>query len=402
VGMMTLEDDLERRKWPERPFEIRPSPSGKPSEREEMLSKATSEYDRAAYVTEGRVVMRHLGWKGVVKPIPPDESAVTSLAVDPKGRVVGATSGKRSHLFIYDPEVDRVVDLFTFDENSIAKNSVVVSKDGVVVAATRKGIGGRGLSRLVSFREDYRETLSWAPSNPAFESIDLPKKDEGIACLVYDDARNIVYGLTSNTGTFFTLDIESGSRKLVGPVDELGEFSECLAVGCDGHVYGGKRWGRLFEFDPEKGTIRQLELSIPSLAGRQLYNRVDAFAVDRSCGKVYGGGTADGVLFSFDPAVDKMVSLGKPTLQPRARAITVGRDHRVYGISGRVGGAAHLFKYDPAAGDLRDLGIPLAHSDQEWRGYEFDCMVTGSSGEIYMGESDRISHLFIYYPAIGP
>lgn len=399
--MMSLEDDLAKRKWPEPPFEIRPPSAGKPSEKEQMLGSAISEYDRSAYVREGRIVMRHLGWKGVVKPIPPGESAVTSLAVDPKGRVVGATSGQRSHLFIYDPEVDRVTDLCTFDEDSIAKGSVVVSKDGTVVAATRKEIGGLGSGKIVSFVTDYKETLTWGPSKPALESLDLPKKDEGIACLTYDEARNTAYGLTSTTGTFFTLDIESGSHRLIGPVDELGEFSDCLVVGCDGHVYGGKRWGQLFEFDPEKGAIRQLGLSIPSFAGRQLYNKVDAIALDRSSGKMYGGGTADGVLFLFEPAAGRVVSLGKPTSQPRTRAITVGRDGRIYGISGRVGGVAHLFKYDPTSGDLRDLGIPLAHSDQEWRGYEFDCMVTGSSGEIYMGESDRIGHLFIYYPAIG-
>jgi hypothetical protein len=398
---MSLEDDLSKRKWPAPPFEIRPPSEGKPSEKEVMLSSAISEYDRSAYVREGRIVMRQLGWKGVVKPIPPGESAVTSLVVDPKGRVVGATSGQRSHLFIYDPEVDRVTDLCAFDEDSVAKNSVVACRDGTVIAATRKGTGGRGPSRLVSFRTDYKETLTWGPSKPTLESLDLPKKEEGIACLIYDAVRSTAYGITSITGTFFTLDIESGSYKLIGPVDELGEFSDCLAIGCDGHVYGGKRWGQLFEFDPEKGSIRQLGLSIPSLAGRQLYNKVDAIALDRSSGKMYGGGTADGVLFSFDPVAGQVISLGKPTSQPRTRAITVGRDGRVYGISGRVGGAAHLFRYDPASGDLRDLGIPLAYSDQEWCGYEFDCMITGSSGEIYMGESDRIGHLFIYYPAIG-
>jgi len=399
---MSLEDDLGRRKWPEPPFEIRPPSTAKPDEKEAMLGWAMSEYDRSAYVREGRIVMRHLGWKGVVKPIPPGESAVTSLEVDPTGRIVGATSGARSHLFIYDPDVDRVVDLCTFDEGSVAKNSVVVCRDGTVLAATRKQAGGRGPGKLVSFRTDYQETLTWQPSRPVLESLDLPKRDEGVACLTYDEARNTVYGITSTTGTFFTMDVETRSSKLIGPVDELGEFSDCLVVGCDGLVYGGKRWGGLFEFDPSKGTIRQLDLAIPSLAGRQLYNKVDALALDRSSGKIYGGGTADGVLFSFDPVTRQVISLGKPTSQPRTRAIAVERDRRVYGISGRAGGVAHLFRYDPTSGDLRDLGIPLAHSDQEWHGYEFDCMTIGSSGEIYMGESDRIGHLFIYYPAVGP
>ena len=72
----------------------------------------------------------------------------------------------------------------------------------------------------------------------------------------------------------------------------------------------------------------------------------------------------------------------------------------VYGIGGGVGGMGHLFRYDPESGDLRDLGIPLATSQQYWHGYEFDAATTGPHGEIYLGESDRISHLFIYFPPI--
>lgn len=394
---MTLEDDLGSRKWPEPPFEMRP-PSAEPSETERILSQAVSEYERSVYVREGRVVLRHLGWKGVVKPIPPGESAITSLAKDPRGRIVGATSGARTHVFIYDPEVDRVVDLGGVDEDSEARNSIVVTETGVINVGTRRR---QGPGRLVSFRTDYRETLSWQPSRPKFYSLDLPKPDEGIACLAYDPGRHSIYGITHPSGTFFTMDAESHSSKLMGRVDELGEFSDCLVVGCDGKVYGGKRWGKMWEFDPDGETLRQLDIEIPCLAGRQLYNKVDSMALDGSTGVIYGGGTADGVLFRLDPASMRITSLGKPTSQPRVRAIAVGRDGKVYGIAGRRGGTAHLFRYDPSTCDLRDLGIPLAHSDQYWHGYEFDSMVTGKDGEIYMGESDRISHLFIYYPPVG-
>ena len=395
--MMTLEDDLSNKKWPKPPFEIRP-PSAEPSERERMLSDAVSEYDRSAYVREGRVVLRHLGWKGVVKPMPPGESAITSLARDPRGRILGATSGSRTHAFIYDPEVDRVVDLGAVDEDSTAKNSVVVTDDGVVYLGTRKSAGP---GKLLSFKTDYRETLSWEPSSPKFKVIDLPKRNEGIACLSYDRNRRCVYGITSHSGTFFMVDAKSHSPKLVGQVDELGDFSDCLVVGCNGRVYGGKRWGKMYEFNPETGDLAQLDLEIPSIAGRQLYNRVDSMALDEPTGKLYGGGTADGVVFCLDTTDLRIISLGKPTPQARVRAIAVGKDHRVYGISGRRGGTAHLFRYDPCVGELHDLGIPVAYSDQYWHGYEFDSMATGKDGEIYMGESDRISHLFIYYPPIG-
>jgi len=394
---MDLEGDLDKRQWPKPPFEIRPVDAGPPSEMERMLAEATTRYERSAYVSEGRMVLRHLGWKGVVKPIPPGESAITSLALDSKGRVIGATSGARSHLFIYDPEVDRVVDVCVVDEGSTVRSSVVACEDGTIIVGTRRNDGGK----MLSFKTDYRETWSWKPSEPKLEPVELPKPDEGIACMTYDPKRERIYGLTSTTGTFFSMDVTSRSSRLYGPVDELAEFSSCLVVGCDGHVLGGKRWGRLFEFDPESEKLGDLGIEIPSLAGRWVYNRVDSMAVDQGSGVIYGGGTADGALFRFDAVSRKITSLGKPTSQPRTRAITVGRDERIYGISGRHGGVAHLFRYDPRTGDLRDLGIPLAHSDQYWHGHEFDSMVTGRSGEIYMGESDRISHLFIYFPPVG-
>jgi len=334
----------------------------------------------------------------VIKSIPPDESAITSLALDPRGRVLGATSGKRSHLFIYDPDVDRVVDLCVVDDDSVAKNSLVICPNGTVFVGTRKRPDRIGPGKLLKFKTEFTETLSWELARPELELIGMPKPDEGIACLAYDQTRDCIYGLTSSTGTLFSLDVETCSSRLIGPVDEFGEFSDCLITWDDGHLYGGKRWGYLFEFDPEREAILQIEPRIPSLAGRQIYNRVDSMTLDQASRKIYGGGTADGILFAFDPGEKRIISLGKPTSQPRTRAITVGRDGKVYGMAGRNGGAAHLFRYDPATGDLRDLGIPLAHSDQYWHGYEFDSMVIGKSGEIYMGESDRISHLFIYYP----
>jgi len=35
-----------------------------------------------------------------------------------------------------------------------------------------------------------------------------------------------------------------------------------------------------------------------------------------------------------------------------------------------------------------------------WHGYEFDAACTGEWGEIYLGESDRVSHLFLYFPPV--
>jgi len=77
-------------------------------------------------------------------------------------------------------------------------------------------------------------------------------------------------------------------------------------------------------------------------------------------------------------------------------SLTIGKDGCIYGVAGKS--CCHLFRYNPKDGELMDLGILYVSAPRSWHGYEFAAMVTGEKGEIYLGESDRISHLFVYFP----
>ncbi len=61
---------------------------------------------------------------------------------------------------------------------------------------------------------------------------------------------------------------------------------------------------------------------------------------------------------------------------------------------------AHLFAYDPAAGSLTDLGIPVSALAARQYGYVFGCAATGPAGEIYLGQHERVNHLWVYFPPI--
>jgi hypothetical protein len=156
----------------------------------------------------------------------------------------------------------------------------------------------------------------------------------------------------------------------------------------------------LFKYDPEQDSLSRLGVRIPSVAGRHFYNRLDSAALDECSGLIYGGGSADGVVFVFDPPTVTVTALGKVTAEPRVRCLTVGLDGRVFGIAGDREGMGHLFRYDPETRELADLGIPYSGMDRVWHGYEFDAACTGEFGEIYLGESDRVSHLFLYFPPV--
>ena len=57
-----------------------------------------------------RLDFRDLGYPGATE-IPADDSPITALMSHANGKVYGATSGKKSHLFAYDSRVNKVFPL---------------------------------------------------------------------------------------------------------------------------------------------------------------------------------------------------------------------------------------------------------------------------------------------------
>ena len=71
---------------------------------------------------------------------------------------------------------------------------------------------------------------------------------------------------------------------------------------------------------------------------------------------------------------------------------------KIFMVAGEPDDCAHLGCYEDATRELRDLGCPLARSERPWNGYRFEAMVTGRNGVVFLGEYDRISQLFMYFP----
>jgi hypothetical protein len=156
---------------------------------------------------------------------------------------------------------------------------------------------------------------------------------------------------------------------------------------------------RLVRYDPQTDAVAMLEATVPHFPGRGLYARIDSFAFDAVSGLFYIGDKADRLLYTLNPRTLETRLLGKPTDRVRVRALAAARDGRVFGIAGQVGDIAQMFVYEPRTGELRNLGIPLAAVEERRYGFEFDAAVTGPQGQIYFGESERDSRLFIYFPA---
>jgi len=385
----TMKTDLENKQFPLRRDED-PRYKGKGA----AVGKVVRESART-FVTEGYLLTKALNFGGMNRPIPAGECAITSLTL--AGDIIyGATSGTQAHLFQYQyqPHQEAVIPLGAFPGETSIRHALVALPNGRLFAA------GRKLYEISGTRFVGDVIQEWGVPTPKMEERAVPVEGEQVCCLLADPSGTSLYGLTEPSGTFFVYDVQDGYCRTLGPVDEIEHFSRDLAMDGEGRVYAAISAGEIAAYDPEADALEPSGMKVPSFPGRGLYTRVEAWACDPVRGRLYGGDVADGLLFYLDLAACKVVSLGKPTMQPYMRGLTVIPDGRLYGLAGAKEGMAHLFVYDPDDGSTRDLGVPCTGTERRWYGYEFETLLSTPEGRLIFGETDRVSHVFSYFPPI--
>ena len=355
------------------------------------LTPGETDYAKQAFVLEGHVTLRMLGRKGTVRPIPEGECAITALCRDAQGRIFGLTSGRRTHLFVYTPGpwADYVVDLGVLGEGLAPPGALAASPEGPVYAGTRRE---EGEGRLLCYAPGDELVSEWGYSLGTVKDLGAPVAGEGIASLAYDVAAKMLYGLSDRSGTLFAHNPSNGAIETLGRFEAAQPGKGFLVPSSDGSslcVVGEN--GALSQDDGRSKALNSLP-AIPLSPGE----KVTAVVAGGRAGKTFIGTSAGNVLFQNG----ETRQIGRAPLDYPVRAMTVGAGAELYGIAGKRGGMCHLFVAS-SRGNVRDLGAPFATVERYWHGYEFDAMETGTFGEIYLGESDRISHLFIYHPPVG-
>jgi outer membrane protein assembly factor BamB len=381
---------------------------------EEARANRTFERRRkpTGFVSKGGLTLRELGWPDHGPTIPDGESAITALTVDHEGSVYGATSGSRSHLFAMTTRTDQqdvygqAIDLGLLGAE--ACRALATAGNGRIFIGTSAGRilyhvpparppQGEGLSgefegEVMQVSEELATKLS-----PVVNDAGLVKDGESIHALTACPVSGNVYGLTSPGGLVFVVDQDTGTPRVLGEA-AANTLSKSIASDAQGNLYGSAQDGHLFRYSPVDETFTILDAKLPVRGGREYLNAADALIRSRS-GLIYGGTTAEGYLFSYEPTTGRIRTLGKPIRQSRIRALTEAHDGRIFGIAGEEL-VHYLFSYDPETGEMENLGIPRAHHPRSWTGLEFNSMVTGPGGEIYLGQAERISYLFVYYPDV--
>jgi len=352
-------------------------------------------------VPQNRIDARDLGYPPV-DVIPHGDSAITALTVAPNGNLYGATAGKHSYLFVLNPRHGYVQPLGSIPGTTAVINALVVGSSGEVYIGSSPG---GHLLKYVPQDEDRQPIRITAPC--AVQDMGVAAKGETIAALAIDRAAQKIYGLSAPNAHFFQYDLTSGAFSDAGvvarskPEGEKFEtsltFSQALALDQAGNVYASGENGYLYEFDKAKQTLTRLPIQAPAIPGREPWTRVENFVRD-AAGTIYGG-TADGYLFRFDPEKKTVQNLGKPLVAPEIAALAIAGG-KIYGVGGGEQDMARLFSYDPASGAYEILGFVDVNRRPyyAWQAYVIRSMATGLDGTIYLGESERISRLYLFYP----
>lgn len=352
-------------------------------------------YDKVApWVKRGAVYAFPMHEETVPPTILEGECAICALAAVGTGAVFGITSGRRSHAFYYHPSF-YVVDLGVISGEPVV-GGAVVSLPGDLVVGGWRGARGGGLFRHDASFEFGTGQEDFYARRDKIVPIPVPGKGGGVLALVYHPAEKCVFGITTDS-LLIRLDNDRMRPQIAARLE--GAPAATLVVLPDGRLVGAREEGRLWQYHPGARRAELLDAFAPCENGKRYVAAVGSLVVAGD-GAVYGGTMEGGFLFSWNPASGRLVNLGKPHRQAFISCLVEGREGLIYGIVQEPRGLARLFTYDPSGGGFDDLGLLSAFITVPWTPHAIGAMCVGLSGEIYLGERDNISHLFVYHPPV--
>lgn len=388
-----------------------------------------------------RVDLRDLGYP-MVNEVPANSSAITSLIQSREGKIYGATSGDNSYLFLFDPKINKVRHLGKIRSEEAVHHSLVNDKNGFIYVGTGRdmfreiAISKENLTEHIdqSLWKDIKEHFKDYPGGHLYrylpsksddrvklpdeecelDDLGIPVAHNSVYALTINPAGDEIYGISYPDGVFFIYNILNKHFSNLGSIDDKIVFHgperswrslpRALVSDDSGRIYTSSTDGVIKFYDPHQKKIISTNLKIPSdnyyLQFYEDYAVVECFS---GCtdGIIYGG-TSDGYLFSLNVRAMVLLNLGKVRSSRRLRCLATGHDGKIYLMAGERSASrpCQFYCYDPVSGGFDDLGLLIADRSPYyyWRGQQFDCMITADDGTIYIGESERRSHLFLYIP----
>jgi hypothetical protein len=256
------------------------------------------------------------------------------------------------------------------------------------VAFTNGQGGGRAIARALQGLP-FDLLQEWGFGRQAFEDLGPVVEGERVLHAVRTPARDLIVGVTERH--LFRMGADEGKPEAVAEVPGAAR----LAVGAKGSVFGLDEGSTLWRYSPSSGRLKRRAVPLPegSWGTHPLM-----WARDAATGRLY---TADdaGNLYAFAEGRGFSERLGTTRFAP-VGPMAVTADGRLYGPCGP--GIARFFGYNPATGELADLGCAVSVLERRRYGYVFGDAAVGRDGQLYFGEDDDLGHLWIYFPRVLP
>lgn len=332
--------------------------------------------------------------------------AITSLAKTEDGTIYVGLTSKSHTLYEYDAGARRLRDLGPIFPPRTHPNDIHDKIHNSLVTDGRMLYIGQGLN-IDWFASPYGFDLrkyggghlfSYAPAAGVLTDLGLPVPLNAIHGLTIDPAGKTLFGYTIPDNHFFRYAIDTGEMADYGKISPYASHN-FIADG-RGNVYGSwkkdgayddaeRLSGRfivkgtfLLKYDGAADALLRTKQMIVYGDEHDIFCNVGVDSWLRTAsGDIYGGTAIGGVIFRVteDGAVEY---IGKPVGTPRLTSMVEGPDGLIYGCAGFP--FMHIFTLDPRTREIRDLG-PLS---TEGDFYYAHCMVFGSDGALYAGETD--------------
>ncbi|MEM7108668.1 MAG: hypothetical protein AAF519_10620 [Bacteroidota bacterium] len=394
------------------------------------------------HIESQRLDFRDLGYPAATM-IPADDSPIASLLAHSNGKIYGATSGKQSYLFAFDYYTNKVYPLGKIPEAMGVHNALVEGVDGLVYIgsglnelvevplSSKMPYGRRAIEnqlwedvkakykryeggKIYVYDPEVGDGEVYLPEDEAkVQVLATPVAGNSIYTMTYDSITNSLYGITYPDAEFFQYDLKTkttvnhgkwlNTMSYAGPERSWRSIPRSL-VANKGRVYSSGDLGFIHYFDGADRKIKKTSMRIPG--EYWITQKYEGYPVAEQLlhmdeGRLVGS-TSDGFIFTIDLQRGELYSIGKPMVERRVRAMTIGKDNHLYMICGEKVNVCRMFSYDlhaPEKGFL-DYGVLGVDRSPYYAkiGYQFDSMCTAHDGTIFIGESDRRAKLFFYVP----
>lgn len=390
-----------------------------------------------------RMDFRDLGYPAATM-IPADDSPIAALLAHSNGKVYGATSGKQSYLFVNDYMTNKTYPLGKIPGSMGVHKSLVEGKNGMIYIGTGMNelvdvplsnempYGRRAIEnqlwtdikakydgfeggRILAYDPQVGDQQVYLPEDTAIiKNMGIAVEGNSIYAMTVSTHKNKIYGISYPDATFFEFDITTGSltnhgqwlttQSYAGPERSWRSVPRSLVCLADGRVVSSGDGGMITYFDPGDQKVHQTSLRIPGeywiTQKYEGYPVVEQILIDQDSSLL--GSTSDGFIFQMNPKLDQLHVIGKPMVERRVRAMTIGPDRQLYMICGERTNVCRMFSYDLSEkrNGFLDYGVLGVDRSPYYAkiGYQFDAMCTAADGTIFIGESDRRAKLFFYVP----